>query len=68
MNLNTLDEDKLLEALIISDVDIKDIAQVDKDGLILNARILSYGSDYAVKVKDPKSGNILERKIDLSTQ
>ena len=59
--------DKLLEALIVSDIDIKDIAQVDKDGLILNARILSYGSEYPVKVKDPKSGKVLEKKVDLSS-
>jgi len=58
--------DKLLEALIISDVNFSDIATVDKDGLILSARILGYGSSYDVKVKDPKSGNMLDRTIELS--
>ena len=58
--------DKLIEALIITDVDLEEIAQVDKDGLILNARILSYGAEYPVTVKDPKTGAFLERSVDLS--
>ena len=58
--------DKLLESLIITDINLDDIGQVDKDGLILNARILSYGAEYPVVVTDPKSGNKLEQTIDLS--
>ena len=58
--------DKLLEALIVTDIDINEIAQVDKDGLILNARILSYGADYPVRVTDPKTKNQIQRTIDLS--
>jgi len=58
--------DKLLESLIVSDVKYSDIAAVDKDGLILSARILGYGSKYDVKVKDPKTGNMLDRTVELS--
>tara|TARA_R100001509_G_scaffold119684_1_gene73998 strand:- start:160 stop:918 length:759 start_codon:yes stop_codon:yes gene_type:complete len=58
--------DKLLEALIVTPIDYKELAAVDKDGLILYARILSYGSEYAVKVKDPKSGNSLDKVVNLS--
>ena len=58
--------DKLLEALIVTDIDINEIAQVDKDGLVLNARILSYGADYPVRVTDPKTKTQIERTIDLS--
>ncbi len=55
--------DKLLESLVMSDVDIADIASVDKDALIVNARIVAYGADYPVTVKhDSKE---LERTIDL---
>lgn len=57
--------DKLLESIIISDVDVKEIAPVDKNGLIIYARILSYGPDYPVNVKDPKTGNTLTRTVDL---
>ena len=58
--------DKLLEALIISDIDINDIATVDKDGLIIHARIVSYGKMYPVLVTDPKTNNNLKREVDLS--
>ena len=58
--------DKLLESLIVSNVNLGDIAQVDKDGLILNARILSYGSDYQVQVTDPITKKVLQQSIDLS--
>jgi len=58
--------DKLLESLIVTDVDLDDIAQVDKDGLILNARILSYGAEYPVQVIDPTTKKQSEQVIDLS--
>ena len=58
--------DKLLEALITSDIDIKDIASVDKDGLIIHARIVSYGKMYPVLVTDPTSGKSLKREVNLS--
>ena len=55
--------DKLLESLVISDVDIADIASLDKDALIINARIVAYGADYPVVVKHESKQ--LERTIDL---
>ena len=58
--------DKLIESLIVSNISFDDIAQVDKDALILQARILSYGTEYPVEVTDPKTGKLLERVIDLS--
>jgi len=57
---------KLIEALIVSDINYDDLAMVDKDGLILNARLLSYGAEYAVTVNDPKTGTSLDRVVDLS--
>ncbi len=58
--------DKLLEALITSDINVSDIATVDKDGLIIHARIVSYGKMYPVLVIDPKTNNSLEREVDLT--
>ena len=58
--------DKLIEALIVSDVNYKEIAQIDKEGLILSARILSYGSNYPVQVTDPKTKKLLDRDVDLT--
>lgn len=58
--------DKLLQSIIVSDVDVSDIASIDKDGLIINARILAYGKDYPVTVTDPKTNTELQRVVDLS--
>lgn len=58
--------DKLLEALIVTPVDYSTITRVDKNGLIISARILSYGKEYPVTVKDPKTGKDLERIVDLT--
>jgi hypothetical protein len=58
--------DKLLEAIIVSDVDINEISTYDKNGLIINARVLSYGSEYPVQVTEPKTKTKLERVIDLT--
>ena len=58
--------DKLLEALIVTPVEYSTISRVDKNGLIIAARILSYGKEYPVTVKDPKTNKELERIVDLS--
>ena len=58
--------DKLLESIIVSDIDIKEIASVDKNGLIIYARILSYGADYPVNVIDPATGKTIQRTVDLT--
>ena len=58
--------DKLLESLIVTDIDIKDIADVDKDKLIIYARIVSYGKEYQVTVTDPETKTLLNRTVDLS--
>ena len=57
--------DRLLESVIMTDVAVSDIAEADRFGLIINARILAYGPEYAVTVTDPKTKNILNRVIDL---
>jgi hypothetical protein len=57
--------DKLLDALIITDVSVDEIALVDKDALIISARIVSYGAKYPVLIKDPKTGNPLNRDVNL---
>jgi hypothetical protein len=58
--------DKLLESLIVSDIDVKDIAPVDKDKLIIYARIVSYGKEYGVTVTDPKTKKEIKTSVDLS--
>lgn len=59
--------DKLLESIILTDVPINEIAEADRFGLIIHARILAYGADYPVTVQDPKTENIISRTINLRT-
>jgi hypothetical protein len=58
--------DRLLESIIMTDIDVADIASVDKDGLIIHARILAYGADYPVVVTDPETKKELQRVVNLS--
>jgi hypothetical protein len=57
--------DKLLESIILTDVDVQEIAEADRFGLIIYARILAYGPDYAVIVTDPETGHTISRTINL---
>ena len=52
--------DKLLEQLIVSECNYKDLVVGDKNALLIAARILGYGSEYEFNYKDEKV------KIDLS--
>lgn len=58
--------DRLIDSVTLTKFDIADMSTFDKDGLIISARILSYGAEYEVDVNDPKTGNKLQRTIDLS--
>ena len=52
--------DKLLESVIISKIDIKDLIIGDKNAILIATRILGYGSEYKVTI----NGKVQE--IDLS--
>lgn len=53
--------DKLLESVVISKIDLKDLIVGDKNAILIATRILGYGKDYKVEVKGE------EQIIDLST-
>jgi hypothetical protein len=58
--------DRLLESIIITPgIDIDEIAQCDRDALIIQSRIMSYGPEYPVIVTDPTTKKSLERNVDL---
>ena len=57
--------DKLLETIIVTDIDVADISPVDKDGLLIHARILAYGAEYPVTVADPVTKTVLSRIVEL---
>jgi hypothetical protein len=58
--------DKLLESLLLDNVDIASIPEFDKDALIINARIVSYGSKYPVLVTNPETGKEVKTTVDLT--
>jgi hypothetical protein len=58
--------DKLLESIIMSEINVNDIAGVDRDGLIIYARILSYGAEYPVVVTDPNTNKQIKTAVDLT--
>ncbi len=53
--------DKLLESVMISKIDIKDLIVGDKNAILIATRVLGYGKDYKVTIKGE------EHTIDLST-
>jgi len=52
-NVNYLEQgiviDKLLESLVISDIDHNDLLVGDKNALLIAARVLGYGKDYEIE-------------------
>ena len=52
--------DKLLQALIITDVKLKDILIGDKNAILIASRILGYGKDYKIRYEGQ------EHIVDLS--
>ena len=58
--------DKLLEALIISDVSLNDMVVGDKNAILIAARILGYGKDYSFEVENA-SGEKEKHTCDLTT-
>ena len=59
--------DKLLQSLIVSDVDYKDLIVGDKNAIVIAARILGYGKDYKVRIQDPENQLDQKETIDLTT-
>jgi hypothetical protein len=53
--------DKLLESVIVSEIDLKDLIVGDKNAVLIATRILGYGKDYKFQYLDE------EESIDLST-
>jgi len=59
--------DKLLESLITtSNINVDDISPIDREALIISARIHGYGNMYPVTVTDPSTDKQIDKEIDLS--
>ena len=59
--------DKLFQSMIISKINYDDLLVCDKNAIMIAARILGYGKEYAVEVQDPYSDNKQKVVIDLTT-
>ena len=62
--------DKLLESLIVSKIDYKDLITGDKNALVIAARILGYGKEYNFEIAGEKFkadlSKLENKKIDTS--
>ena len=58
--------DKVLESLIVEKVPIDEFLVGDKNALMIAARILGYGPDYEITVRNPVSGLLQNIKVDLT--
>lgn len=59
--------DKLLESLVISDVNLDDILIGDKNAIMIASRVLAYGKDYTFEFVDTSSGRKREETVDLTS-
>ena len=58
--------DKLLESLIVDDINYNDLLIGDKNALLIASRILGYGSDYTLKMTHPETGGEENITVDLT--
>jgi len=58
--------DKLLESVIVTDVDVDDLVVGDKNAILLASRILAYGPDYDSRITCPSCNTVNEVSVDLS--
>ena len=58
--------EKLLEALVVSDVNLDDILIGDKNAIMVASRVLAYGKEYAFEFIDSSSGETREESVDLT--
>ena len=59
--------DKLLESIVVEPgVNINDLLVGDKNAILVTSRMLAFGPDYQISVKDNITGEEVETNIDLS--
>ena len=59
--------EKMLKSIIKSPIAYEDLTLGDRNGLLVAARILGYGKDYALKITNPTTGEAEEINVDLQT-
>jgi len=59
--------DKLLEALVVSDVNLDDVLVGDKNAIMLASRVLAYGKEYSFEFTDETSARKRTHTVDLTS-
>ena len=59
--------DKLLESLIVSNINLDDLLIGDKNAILLAARVLAYGKEYEFEYVDSSSGESKIDTVDLTS-
>ena len=58
--------DKLMEALVVSDINLDDVLIGDKNAIFIASRVLAYGKEYTFEYMDPSSGERRNETVDLT--
>ena len=58
--------DKLLQSLIVTDIDYNDLLIGDKNAILIASRILGYGAEYTFKMLNPTNGEEENVTVDLT--
>ena len=58
--------DKLLQSLIVTPINYKELLVGDKNAILIAARILGYGPEYDVLLNHPETGIESKATIDLT--
>jgi hypothetical protein len=58
--------DKLLEALVVSDINLDDVLVGDKNAIMVASRVLAYGKEYTFEFIDPSNGEKRDETVDLT--
>jgi hypothetical protein len=59
--------DKLLESIIVEPgVNVNDLLIGDKNAILVTSRMLAFGPDYEITIKDNVTGKDIETNVDLS--
>ena len=60
--------DELLKRKVLDrDISIEDIVEEDKQAILIFLRNTAFGTEYTIRLTDPKTGEQFSTKIDLST-
>jgi len=59
--------DKLIESLIVSKINYRDLITGDKNALLIASRVLGYGKDYTFKSFNSSTSQMEDFTIDLTT-